>query len=184
MLFLGVVSAVLAVVCIVTLAIVLVTGKAVSGDFTIKSGNRVAQGTNAAFLIVGALAFLFYSRVVWPDPASASQAQKNPITAPAPTTAQPATIPTTTPPSKALPNHTYPGQELNLEDRPRFDHNVVRIQETLQRLGYDVRDADGHFGPETEKAVREFQHQHGLTPNGRVGYQTWEALVSPQASQR
>lgn len=35
---------------------------------------------------------------------------------------------------------------------------------------------DGNFGPQTEKAVREFQVKHGLTPDGLVGPKTWKEL--------
>jgi peptidoglycan hydrolase-like protein with peptidoglycan-binding domain len=33
-----------------------------------------------------------------------------------------------------------------------------------------------HFGPLTEKAVREFQRAHGLVPDGVIGPRTWLAL--------
>jgi hypothetical protein len=36
--------------------------------------------------------------------------------------------------------------------------------------------ADGVFGSITEAAVREFQRQHALVPDGRVGPKTWSVL--------
>lgn len=36
---------------------------------------------------------------------------------------------------------------------------------------------DGHFGPNTAKAVRQFQEQAGLVVDGVVGPRTWSALV-------
>jgi hypothetical protein len=38
----------------------------------------------------------------------------------------------------------------------------------------------GSFGPKTEAAVRTYQQQHGLDVDGRVGRQTWTALLTDQ----
>lgn len=35
---------------------------------------------------------------------------------------------------------------------------------------------DGHFGPDTEKAVMTFQRKNGLVPDGVVGVYTWRQL--------
>lgn len=45
---------------------------------------------------------------------------------------------------------------------------------TLQKSLYLVE--DGIFGPLTEEAVKEFQKEHGLTPDGVVGAKTWNKL--------
>lgn len=55
---------------------------------------------------------------------------------------------------------------------------VVECQEDLIKLGYNVgeKGADGKFGAATEKAVKEFQRDNGLTADGVVGQKTWDAL--------
>lgn len=47
---------------------------------------------------------------------------------------------------------------------------VRRLQEALHV------EADGNFGPETERAVRRYQSAHGLEVDGVVGPATWRAL--------
>jgi len=37
--------------------------------------------------------------------------------------------------------------------------------------------ASGNFDGETEAAVRRFQHDHGLVPDGIVGPRTWATLA-------
>lgn len=38
--------------------------------------------------------------------------------------------------------------------------------------------ADGLFGKNTEKAVKEYQQKHGLTADGIVGLQTWKKILN------
>lgn len=58
---------------------------------------------------------------------------------------------------------------------------IKLLQETLNETpagaGMDLK-ADGIFGAKTEKAVRQFQADHGLTVDGVVGKKTWKALGS------
>lgn len=49
------------------------------------------------------------------------------------------------------------------------------VRELQAKLKVEV---DGDFGPITEAAVRAFQRQHNLVPDGIVGPKTWEALSS------
>ena len=45
---------------------------------------------------------------------------------------------------------------------------VTKIQDNLNRLGYDAGPSDGLMGRRTRDAVRAFQTTLGITPTGRV----------------
>lgn len=53
--------------------------------------------------------------------------------------------------------------------------DVVYLQQKLQQQGYSIT-ADGIFGFNTEGRVRDFQGSRGLSVDGIVGQQTWQAL--------
>ena len=57
---------------------------------------------------------------------------------------------------------------------------VTNLQNILLQLGYSVgpSGADGDFGGNTEAAVIKFQQDKGLTANGMVDPNTWNALCS------
>lgn len=59
--------------------------------------------------------------------------------------------------------------------------NITRlIQKRLLSLGYKLPKwgADGGFGDETVEAVKLFQSDNGLTPDGIVGQNTWRKLLN------
>lgn len=58
------------------------------------------------------------------------------------------------------------------------DKMVRNLQRVLDALGYDLGEAgvDGRFGPLTAEAVKSFQEQHDLDPDGIVGPKTLKAL--------
>jgi hypothetical protein len=60
---------------------------------------------------------------------------------------------------------------------------VKRLQEALNAAGFPCND-DGHFGPETEVALRAFQTEHGLAVDGMAGARTWEALKAAVAVEK
>ncbi len=54
---------------------------------------------------------------------------------------------------------------------------VKRIQEDLYRIGYtEVGEADGYYGPNTDKAVRAFQRDYKLSVDGQFGNNSKAAL--------
>lgn len=58
---------------------------------------------------------------------------------------------------------------------------VKTLQIMLRRAGHEVL-PDSEFGEITKLAVRRFQLAHGLTPDGVVGAETWDAIKGAQAA--
>jgi N-acetylmuramoyl-L-alanine amidase len=55
--------------------------------------------------------------------------------------------------------------------------DVVDLQQRLNALGFDAGREDGLFGPATERALRQFQRDAGVSPDGVCGPASREALV-------
>ena len=55
---------------------------------------------------------------------------------------------------------------------------VLFLQRLLLSYLYPITSLDGVFGLETERAVRAFQQENGLTVDGVVGRNTWNALFN------
>src|SRR6476620_6258488 len=55
---------------------------------------------------------------------------------------------------------------------------VVNLQKSLKKLGFDPGVIDGIFGGNTEAAVKQFQASNGLVVDGKVGPNTKAALCS------
>lgn len=52
---------------------------------------------------------------------------------------------------------------------------VTLLQSALRARGFTIA-VDGHFGPQTDRTLRAFQHRHGLVVDGICGDETWNAL--------
>lgn len=62
------------------------------------------------------------------------------------------------------------GDRLIFMRRPMMrGEDVAELQSRLNSLGFDAGKVDGIFGPDTERAVAEFQHNRHLAEDGRVG---------------
>lgn len=59
---------------------------------------------------------------------------------------------------------------------PMSGDDVVALQERLLELGYDTGRPGGVFDTQTEQALRAFQRDYGLTPDGMCGPATLRAL--------
>lgn len=54
--------------------------------------------------------------------------------------------------------------------------DILYLQQSLNKLGYNCGNADGIFGGKTKEAVLAFQEDHGLEYDGIVGNNTWTEL--------
>lgn len=62
------------------------------------------------------------------------------------------------------------GDRLLFMRRPMLrGEDVSELQSRLNSLGFDAGKADGIFGPHTERAVIDFQHNRHLAEDGKVG---------------
>lgn len=78
----------------------------------------------------------------------------------------------------ALPTTTHAATFTNWPVTRNGDsgENVWTIQYMLLQRGYSLS-VDGAFGSGTESVVKSFQSSRGLTADGIVGNNTWEALI-------
>lgn len=69
-----------------------------------------------------------------------------------------------------------PAQGSGLLRRGARGDQVRALQESLRARGAPI-EADGDFGPATQRAVRQFQKKHGLGVDGIAGPETMKALA-------
>lgn len=65
---------------------------------------------------------------------------------------------------------------LSWQGRMLAGDDVAALQQRLSELGFDAGRADGLFGPRTEAALKSFQRDYGLRPDGVCGPATLRAL--------
>lgn len=65
----------------------------------------------------------------------------------------------------------------NLQLRPKAWREVAIVQMALNAAAGTHLDVDGHFGPDTDAAVRAFQAASGIEVDGYVGPVTLRALI-------
>jgi peptidoglycan hydrolase-like protein with peptidoglycan-binding domain len=69
-------------------------------------------------------------------------------------------------------------KEKRQTERQIFSSRLSRkqIQRALKNAGFYTGAIDGKIGPQTKKAIKEFQKANGLKPDGFVGRRTREQL--------
>jgi len=78
---------------------------------------------------------------------------------------------------KALMSNDAQGNALTIGSE---GSDVEKIQQMLKKLGY-ISKVTGYFGSTTDSAVRSFQHNNGLSVDGKVGARTLKVLTSGKA---
>jgi peptidoglycan hydrolase-like protein with peptidoglycan-binding domain len=77
----------------------------------------------------------------------------------------------------------FPGRLLRLTDPHLRGEDVRAWQQRMRGRGWrgsagDPLDVDGVFGPDSDRAARLFQAEHGLVVDGIVGRATWDAVFA------
>ncbi len=54
--------------------------------------------------------------------------------------------------------------------------HMIVVQAALKKAGFDPGSVDGFGGRKTQNAIKAFQSQKGLNPDGRVGLKTMQEL--------
>lgn len=75
----------------------------------------------------------------------------------------------------------YPVLRFTKDKKGRYTTRgewVLKLQKLLYDKGYDPNGLDSVFGPGCEKAVRQYQRDNGLDPDGIVGPLTWNKLMN------
>lgn len=57
-----------------------------------------------------------------------------------------------------------------------FEISASQVQKALKNAGYYAGGMDGKIGPSSREAIRNFQHDNGLTADGVCGKATWAKL--------
>lgn len=110
----------------------------------------------------------------------------------APTLARTAPTPPPAPQPRSQPGIEQHVQRFGVMGRGNSGEGVRELQQFLSEQlgpqwrhnGSGIRD-DGHFGPQTEAALQEFQRRNNLRPDGLLGRRTLEAVkAAPQNTLR
>jgi peptidoglycan hydrolase-like protein with peptidoglycan-binding domain len=83
-------------------------------------------------------------------------------------------LPLTADPSEALLQHLTTGSLSSPAGKPKgaraphAEHLVRTVQQSLSAIGYFAGRIDGAAGPDTVRAIREYEIDAGLVPTGRI----------------
>jgi hypothetical protein len=81
------------------------------------------------------------------------------------------------------PELTFGKHLIGFAEKYQDRLQVGEIQLALLKLGYDVGKIDGKHGPQTAKAIKQFQKDHKLRVDGRASVQLLEKLKAAKGQQ-
>jgi peptidoglycan hydrolase-like protein with peptidoglycan-binding domain len=58
----------------------------------------------------------------------------------------------------------------------KYDQNVYDAQKILKNLGYSINKIDGKLGKNTDRVIKNFQKEYGLSVTGKLNYETMNTL--------
>jgi peptidoglycan hydrolase-like protein with peptidoglycan-binding domain len=64
------------------------------------------------------------------------------------------------------------------------DQVIRTVQQSLLTLGYQTGRLDGRVGDDTERAIREFETDHGMVPTGRISADLFSRVAKAVAGQK
>lgn len=146
------------------------------------SSTDTRQDINATVTVINGVA------ISKPNNNQPSTSQTSSAAAPAPlkaTAPKAAPKATTTPPQTTLAIMPFT-RTLQLQQVRLHGPDVLSVQNRLIALTLDAASGskgDGWYGPNTTKAVSDFQRANGLKVTGQVDKATWDKLFSPTARQ-
>lgn len=63
-------------------------------------------------------------------------------------------------------------------DMPLTRTQARELQTALTELGFDTQGVDGRIGPNSRAALRAFQRENGMTPDGYAGRRAYDAVMA------
>ncbi len=70
------------------------------------------------------------------------------------------------------------GMTSSTSSQMASSESVKKAQQELKAAGFDPGQIDGQLGPDTQKALKDFQQSKGLPSTGQLDRQTQQALAS------
>lgn len=69
-----------------------------------------------------------------------------------------------------------PAKKKNTISSQKVSYDIKRIQSLLRKAGFYKGEIDGKMGPETIRAIKQFQRSKNLKDSGVINVKTWEEL--------